>query len=159
MIALRKIGSGEPVGAGSQVRVVSTSALVQGLFEIADWDEVNIEVYAFKPGKATKAEVYTFKPSALGLYIGHEAGEPIYAIKWGTGSPQFPPTIQAALIVDAYKKARERAKSNPDGLLARAMATGVQDFMVQIMKAVGSGVPAIDVLLEALTEDSSIFPK
>lgn len=153
---------GEPVGAG-YVATYHHTGEPRGIrngsrFEVDNWSVGGaFRVYARPPGHTPKAPLVGFSPSELGLYIGVAAGR---LASWPSsgydinGPPE--PRVRAELIVEAYEKARKRALDCPDALLSRAMATGVQDLMLQLLKLNGAGHPATEVLLHALTSDASL---
>lgn len=90
-ITLRELATGKPVGAGHVAQRI-IAAKLGGWYVVDNWSEGTCKVYARSNGHIPPAPIAEFDPSELGLYIGHERGQPISEIKWG--GQQFRSRVQ-----------------------------------------------------------------
>ena len=159
---------GKPVGAGDRVSYYHKDE-PRGIpnhsaWEIDNWSNGTCRVYARRPGHVPPAPLHEFSPSELGLYIGHEPGQPISQIKWGDGratsrelaklQEDVQSMVRADALADAYAKACARARDSTSDPPARGLLlNGMDDFMLQIVKATDYGTPACARLVAALDEE------
>lgn len=94
-ITLRRLHPyGKAIGAGAVVHDRHHNGWI-----VDNWSPGALVVYCRKPGREQEAPV-GMGPQEIGCYIGHEAGQPVSAIKWG-GQPK-PPKAPKLWFVASY---------------------------------------------------------